>query len=104
MTLAQLQSRLKKYIPNLRIRQGGYADVASIYAGSNYLIRLNKGELHLYNWRESVVITDADKYFALKGQALPVGAKHRGRMQALNLLINMRWINSRQAQKVMWGI
>lgn len=104
MTLAQLQSRLEKYIPNVRVRQGGYADVASIYAGNQYLVRLNKGELHLYNWRGFVKVTDEDRMLALKGRALPRGGKHRGRMQALNMLVNMRWLNARQAQRVMWGL
>jgi hypothetical protein len=104
MTLQQLQSSLSRYIPNVRVRQGGYADVAAVFQGSSYLLRLNKGEQHLYNWRESIIVTDEDRYLLGKGRAIPKGPKHRGRMQMLAMLVNMRWLNARQAQRVMWGL
>jgi hypothetical protein len=57
-------------VPDIRIRQAGYGDVAGIFQGSSYLCRLNKGELNLYNWRERVTITDEDLYLAKKGRSI----------------------------------
>lgn len=104
MTLNQFQNRVGKYIKNFRVRQGGYADVAGLFEGSSYLIRLNKGEQQLYNWRETIVVTDEDRYLAKQGRAIPRGPKHRGYMQALSMLVNMRLITAREAQKIMWGL
>lgn len=105
MTLRDFERRLQKYIPRLYIRESWMADVAAIFVGYQYLVRINKGEQQLYTWRTKPKITMEDMYFHQKhGQQLPLGAKHRGRMQALDMLVNMRWLTTRQAQEIMWGL
>ena len=95
MTLRAFESAIKKYIPNFHIREAGYGDVVGAFVGSDYLFRLNKGEQHLMSFK---------KDYVYKEHGVVKSNRRRGRMQALQMLVNMRWLNSRQAQAIMWGI
>jgi hypothetical protein len=96
MTLSQFEKAIQKYRPEIHFRQAGSGDVVGIFAGSSYLLRINKGEIPLYTYRQP--------YYEKHSHALKkLGEKHRGRMQALGMLVNMRWLTSRQAQAIMWG-
>jgi hypothetical protein len=85
MRLHDFEKALKQCFPYLEIRQRNFRNVAGVYDRANYLLRLNKGEISLYSWKD------------------PIGHRHRGRMQALNILVNYRYLTHRQAEKIMWG-
>lgn len=103
MTLRRFEKALQKYNPTLRIREAGYGDVAGIYSNNDYVIRINKGEQPLYSWSTETV-RGYRKPFSVDREPIVVKDRHRGRMQALALLVNYRHLTQRQAQAIMWGI
>lgn len=95
MTLRRFEQAIKKYVPKFRIRESGFGDIVGAFVGDDYLFRLNKGELHLMSFRKS---------YTYKEHGVVKSNRRRGRMQALQLLVSMRWLTQRQAQKIMWGV
>lgn len=102
MTLRAFEQALQKKNPKLRIREAGYGDIAGIYAGETYLLRVNKGEIPLYSWSREI-IQGYRKPFSVDREPIVIKERHRGRMQALALLVNYRHLTQRQAQEIMWG-
>ena len=93
MTLNDFEQRIRKYSPSIRIRQG-QGDVAGVFDGSSYLFRLNKGEIPVFSWKKEVI---EGKQPTMKDGILreePIVKKYRkrGRMQALHLLVNYRYL------------
>ena len=85
MTLQTFEKLIQAYEPRFRIRQAGYGDIVGCFLGNDYLLRLNKGDIPLYSWRDKL------------------GKRKRGRMQALGIMVNHRILTQQQAQKIMWG-
>lgn len=85
MRLIDFEKAIQKYAPGIRFRYAGWGDVVGVFHNNDYLFRLNKGELSLLGYTK-------------------FPHKKRGRMQALQMLVNMRWLNSLQAQKICWGL
>ena len=104
MTLQKLEQAIKKYVPDIWFRQAGYGDIVGVYKGSDYLFRLSKGDVPLYTWRAEVKKSDYQRYAEATGRQTYQGQKKRGRMQALQLLVTMRFLSSRQAQQIMCGV
>jgi len=94
MTLQAFEKAVQNYVPAFHIRQGR-GDIVGAFVNNNYLFRLNKGELHLMSWRTPTIKTE---------RGIAKSNRRRGRMQSLQILVNMRWLNSKQAQQIMWGI
>lgn len=99
MRLHELEKRLKRINPHLRIRQSGLGDIAGIFLGDNYIIRLNKGEQSLMSWNKEIF-----QGYSEGLQPIVKKEKHRGYMQALFLLVNYRHLTTRQAQSIMAGL
>jgi len=109
MRLKDFETQLKKINPNFNIRQRNVADVVGLYLGDNYILRLSKGELHLYNHRVTHtpgIYTKSDQQKATEaiGGQKYGGLKRRGRFQALEMLVRTHLITSRQAQQICWGM
>jgi hypothetical protein len=98
MTLSRFNKLLKKVSPKLRVRQRAYGDIASIYAGSGYIIRLTKGEFHLKGFSKQYVNPQNPN------ETLQIIQK-RGRQHVVNILKNYRWIkNHKQKTMLLYGI
>lgn len=152
MTLNDFETSLRRFIPDLRIRQKPEGNITSVYVRNDYLIRINQGELNLQSYRRPDLMSDKHKKENQKKVALLSlvearnniisgklkmsskeerelnkvidetienielnphhgsryqlykGPQCRGRMEALRMLVNMRWLNSYQAQQVLWGV
>lgn len=103
MTLDIFEDQLKKYIVGVEIKQRHYGDIAGIYIGDTYLFRLSKGDLPLYTWRERISKDTFQKYAEATGRQIYPGRKKRGRMQSLQMLVSMNYLNNTQASEIMWG-
>lgn len=105
MTLRAFERAIQKYTPKLRIRESAYGDIAGVFHNDSYLFRLNKGDLSLLSHTYRTIVSYQPRMQGGKIYEEPVYKEfpHRGYMTALNLLVNYRYLTSRQAQKIMWG-
>lgn len=107
MTLRHFEAELQKVNPLLRIREGGYGEsIAGLFYGDQYLFRLSKGEIPLMTEKRQIITGMQPRMQHGKIYEEPIYKNiiHRGRMQALDLLVNYRHITRRQSQEILWGI
>lgn len=96
MTISQFESLLKQVDPRLHIRIRGPLDVGGIFLGSEYLIRVTKGELNLNGYRY--------EYFTDQLQRVQGNIMKRGRKTIVKLLGARIPLSVEQRSLLLWGV
>ena len=86
MTLSHLEKLLKIIDPTLSIRMRGQGDVGGIFKGSQYILRVTKGELNLNGHRTT--------YFDQHVKQIQSRITKRGRKTVVSLLQKHGFINT----------
>ena len=95
MTIQAFEQLLKQVDPRLHIRMRGPLDVGGIFKGSEYLIRITKGELNLNGYRLSYRMTDG----SIKSNIMK-----RGRKTIVKLLATRIPLSQEQRGLLLWGV
>lgn len=96
MTLEEFDRRLKAIDPRLHVRTRGPHDVGGIFLGSEYLIRITKGELNLNGYRYT--------YFTDTLQKVQGNIMKRGRKTIVKLLQGRIPMTMSQRASLLWGV
>jgi len=97
MTTQKFERLLKKINPNLHIRKRGYGDIAGVYDGSKYLVRLSHGELNLNGYYKI--------YYTSDGSPKMGPIAKRGRKTIIEMLQKKGYIkNIKQRSMLLWGL
>tara|TARA_R110000868_G_C10972640_1_gene770684 strand:- start:19549 stop:19842 length:294 start_codon:yes stop_codon:yes gene_type:complete len=97
MTLPLFEQLLKKVDPRLHIRVRGTGDVGGIFRGSEYLVRITKGELNLNGYRYT--------YFTDRLQKVEGNIMKRGRKTIVKMLQARGVVKSQKERSLLlWGI
>jgi len=51
MTLHEFEKRMKTICPDFKLKKRGDANIVGLYFGTEYLFRVNKGELNMLGWK-----------------------------------------------------
>ena len=96
MTLSHLEKLLKIIDPTLSVRMRGQGDVGGIFKGSQYILRVTKGELNLNGHRTT--------YFDEHGKQIQSRITKRGRKTVVSLLQKNGIINNlAERELILWG-
>lgn len=87
MTLGEFDRRLRTIDPKLHLRYRGseFPDVVGIFRGTDYLMRLSKGELYLNGFKSTSRIK-------------------RGRRTTVQILSKVLHLTIKQRAYLLWGI
>lgn len=98
MTIQEFNRRLKGINPNLHVRQRGqgYGDIAGLFDGREYLIRMTKGELNVNGYR---IREFGDDLRWHEGNIMK-----RGRKTVVKMLEKKGYLNLNQRASLLWGI
>lgn len=90
------ENLLKKINPRLHIRIRGPLDVGGIFLGSEYLVRITKGELNLNGYRYMTYTSDM--------QWIQGNIQKRGRKTIVKILGARIPLTPEQRGLLLWGV